>query len=89
MFSLSFVLSGFSDGNSTWLPVNPNYLEGVNVEEEEDDPISHLNIHRTLVGLRGTPAVQRGVTVFPDAELADEHSFVFFRSGINKLRHQM
>jgi glycosidase len=59
--------------------VNPNYLDGVNAADEEDDPASHLNIYRTLVDLRRTAAVQRGSTVFPDEELADDNTFVFFR----------
>lgn len=50
---------GFSpEGIETWLPVNPNYAEGINVAEQEDDPHSLLNFYRRLLWLRReTPAL--------------------------------
>lgn len=44
-----------------WLPVNPNYAEGVNVEDQEADPNSMLNFYRRLIHLRNaTPALVAG-----------------------------
>lgn len=40
--------AGFSTADKTWLPVNPNYVT-VNVESERDDPLSSLNIFKTLI----------------------------------------
>ena len=53
---------GFSPaGITTWLPVNPNYKEGINVAEQENDTDSHLNFYRELIALRkSTPALQTG-----------------------------
>jgi len=44
-----------------WLPVNPNYADGVNVAEQEDDPDSMLNFYRHMIALRNaTPALVAG-----------------------------
>ncbi len=44
-----------------WLPVNPNYAEGVNVEEQDADPASLLNFYRRMLKLRKeTPALMEG-----------------------------
>lgn len=53
---------GFCPANVTpWLPVNPNYAEGVNVEEQEADPASLLNFYRRMLKLRNeTPALMAG-----------------------------
>jgi alpha-glucosidase len=45
--------AGFSNADSTWLPVEPNYTT-VNVETEEKDPNSLLNWHLSLIALRRT-----------------------------------
>lgn len=54
--------AGFSaDEVETWLPVNPNYLEGVNVAAQEDDPTSLLTYYRRLLAMRrATPALVAG-----------------------------
>jgi len=45
--------AGFSPpGVKTWLPVNPNYANGVNVADQEDDPDSLLSFYRQLLRLR-------------------------------------
>jgi alpha-glucosidase len=45
----------------TWLPVNPNYAEGINVADQEDDPDSLLNFYRRMLWLRReTPALMSG-----------------------------
>lgn len=53
---------GFSPaGVATWLPVNPNYAEGVNAAEQVGDPDSMLNFYRRLLRLRKeTPALVAG-----------------------------
>lgn len=54
--------AGFSPaGVETWLPVNPNYAEGINVAEQEHDPDSMLNYYRRLIRVRQrTPALCQG-----------------------------
>ena len=54
--------AGFSPpGVQTWLPVNPNYAEGVNVRDQDCDPTSLLNDYRRLLHLRRKlPALQSG-----------------------------
>jgi alpha-glucosidase len=53
---------GFSPaGVETWLPVNPNYAEGVNVTDQESDPDSLLNFYRRMLHMRReTPALFAG-----------------------------
>jgi len=44
-----------------WLPVNPNYAEGVNVQEQEEQPDSLLNFYRKMLRVRKeTPALVEG-----------------------------
>ncbi len=44
---------GFSpEGTTTWLPVNPNYAQGVNVADQEKDPGSLLNFYRDALRVR-------------------------------------
>ncbi len=51
---------GFTAGDSTWLPVNPNYKE-INVAKEEDDSTSILNFYRSLTEFRSKqPALLYG-----------------------------
>ena len=54
--------AGFSPENTvTWLPVNPNYLNGVNVANQDFVPGSLLNDYRTLIKLRSeNPALVVG-----------------------------
>ncbi len=48
-------------GIEPWLPVNPNYADGVNVADQEDDPASMLNYYRRLIRVRrSTPALVLG-----------------------------
>lgn len=45
--------AGFSPIDvSTWLPVNPNYKEGINVKEQERSPYSLLNYYKHLLQVR-------------------------------------
>lgn len=54
--------AGFSPaGVQTWLPVNPNYAQGVNVADQQADPNSLLNFYRRMLRLRKrTPALVAG-----------------------------
>lgn len=54
--------AGFCPSKVTpWLPVNPNYSEGINVKEQVDDPLSIINFYRKLIHLRkNTPALVSG-----------------------------
>ncbi len=54
--------AGFSPpGVTTWLPVNPNYAQGVNVADQDSDPHSLLNFYRCLIAARqATPALLAG-----------------------------
>jgi len=45
--------SGFSNSSKPWLPVNTNYLRGVNVQAQSDDGIdSHLSVYKQASQLR-------------------------------------
>ncbi|XP_068082069.1 maltase 1-like [Anabrus simplex] len=50
--------AGFSDANSTWLPINENY-KTVNVEAQLNGP-SHLSVYKALVKARKSPAIMYG-----------------------------
>ena len=53
---------GFSPSAvDTWLPLNPDYAQGVNVAEQHHDPNSMLNFYRRLIqARRSTPALLTG-----------------------------
>ncbi|MDW8395994.1 MAG: alpha-glucosidase, partial [Anaerolineae bacterium] len=64
-------------GVQPWLPVNPNYAEGINVADQEHDPNSMLNLYRRAIAVRQrTPALVRG-EYEPLGD--DEHVLVFLR----------
>jgi alpha-glucosidase len=45
--------AGFSlEGVTTWLPVNPNYLQGVNVDDQQSNPDSMLSFYKHMLRLR-------------------------------------
>jgi len=54
--------AGFSPaGVQPWLPVNPNYTQGVNVADQMDDPDSLLSFYRRMLRMRKqTPALIAG-----------------------------
>jgi len=51
--------AGFSDGDSTWLPLNPNY-ETLNVATELDSTESHIKVYKEVSALRKTDAWKYG-----------------------------
>lgn len=54
--------AGFCPANITpWLPVNPNYTEGINVRDQQSDPLSLLSFYKRMLRLRkSTPALIEG-----------------------------
>lgn len=54
--------AGFSPADvQTWLPVNPNYAQGINVRDQEHNPVSLLNYYKLLLKVRKqTPALIEG-----------------------------
>jgi alpha-glucosidase len=54
--------SGFCPAQAIpWLPVNPNYAGGINVQDQEKDPASLLTFYRRLLRARkATPALVEG-----------------------------
>jgi alpha-glucosidase len=65
---------GFSPpGIETWLPINPNYAKGVNVEDQEADPVSLLTFYKRMLSLRkNSPALIAG-EYFPLNEDAPDY----------------
>ncbi|BCA86206.1 alpha-amylase [Enterococcus saigonensis] len=54
--------AGFTQGETTWLKVNPNYSK-INVEIEDSDSESVLNHYRRLIALRRDP-IYRDVVIY-------------------------
>ena len=54
--------AGFSPANvETWLPVHPNYKTGINVRDQQHNPISLLNYYKHLLQVRkASPALITG-----------------------------
>lgn len=60
-------------GVTPWLPVNPNYAEGVNVADQQQDPGSLLNFYKRFLRVRRTtPALISG-NYTPLHEQADDY----------------
>jgi alpha-glucosidase len=71
---------GFSpDDVETWLPVNPNYKNGINVKDQQQNPDSLLNYYKHLLHVRkNTSALVEG-DYLPLHNDADEY-FAFIRN---------
>ncbi len=68
--------SGFSDGDSTWLPLAPDYDQN-NVEAQADDPKSFLTLYRRLGQLRITsPALRSGSMTIVDTASANVVGYI-------------
>src|SRR5262245_41975401 len=77
----SAVNAGFSpESVHTWLPINPNYAQGVNVTDQVNDPESMLNFYKQMLRLRRqTPALIDGDYI-PLHETSDDY-FAFLRKN--------
>lgn len=71
---------GFSDGDKTWLKVNPNFEE-INVEKEMAEDESVLHYYRKLIRLR-TEGPYKDVAIYGDFQpypAASDHVIAFTR----------
>ncbi|MGZ9222038.1 MAG: alpha-amylase family glycosyl hydrolase, partial [Anaerolineales bacterium] len=73
--------AGFSpESVSTWLPLNPNYAQGINVADQQNGRDSMLNFYRRMLRLRKqTPALIEG-DYTPLHETAKDY-FAFLRQS--------
>jgi alpha-glucosidase len=73
--------AGFSPANvQTWLPVNRNYAEGINVSQQRDEPNSILNFYRRMLAVRkSNPALIQGD--YRDVSDDSDKIFAFLRSS--------
>ncbi|MAT45714.1 MAG: glucohydrolase [Anaerolineaceae bacterium] len=78
--------AGFSpEGVETWLPVNKDYEQGVNVSDQKEDPTSMLNYFRELIQIRqANPALMDG-----DIELLEDKAPVFAFTRRSEDQHLM
>jgi alpha-glucosidase len=69
---------GFSPaGIETWLPVNPNYREGINVQDQQHNPSSLLNYYKQLLRVRKhSPALIEGEYIPVDTGAKDYFAFL-------------
>lgn len=68
-------MTGFTNGSTTWLPVNPNYSK-VNVARQTAAATSHLKVYKQLAQLRREDTLARGNISFP---VVSEDIFSFMR----------
>lgn len=70
--------AGFSPpGVETWLPVNPNYKTGINVRDQQHNPVSLLNYYKYLLQIRkASPALLGGEYVPLHTNAPDYFSFL-------------
>ena len=70
--------AGFSPaGVQTWLPINPNFASGINVEDQLRDPDSLLSFYKRMIRLRkGTPALIEGDYIPIDEQAQDYLAFL-------------
>jgi alpha-glucosidase len=73
--------AGFSlAGVKTWLPVNPNFKEGINVKDQQHNPNSLLNYYKHLLRVRKiAPALVEG-EYLPLQKTAQDY-FAFLRKS--------
>lgn len=69
---------GFSPPNvETWLPVNPNYRDGINVRDQQHNPSSLLNYYKYLLQVRkASPALIAGEYISLNNTARDYLAFV-------------
>lgn len=70
---------GFSSTDvQTWLPVNPNYAQGINVRDQDHNPASLLNYYKLLLGVRKHSPALMGGEYLPLNKTSKEY-FAFLR----------
>lgn len=76
--------AGFSpSGVNTWLPINPNYKDGINVYDQDKNPSSLLHYYKHLLRVRkNSSALQHG-EYLPLHTTAKEY-FAFLRRSENQ-----
>ncbi len=77
--------AGFSPANmETWLPVNPDYKNGINVRDQQHNPTSLLNYYRELLQVRRrSPALIEGEYLPLDKTAGDY--FAFLRKSVDQI----
>ena len=70
--------AGFSPANvKTWLPINLNYKNGLNVRDQQHNPISLLNYYKQLLQLRKSfPALIEGEYIPLDTTAKEYFAFL-------------
>jgi alpha-glucosidase len=70
--------AGFSPANvETWLPVHPNYKNGINVRDQQHNPASLLNYYKHLLQVRkSSPALIEGEYIPLNTTEKDYFSFL-------------
>jgi len=70
--------AGFSPADlATWLPVNPNYRDGINVRDQQHNPSSLLNYYKQLLQARkSSPALIEGEYISIDNTAKDYFAFL-------------
>ena len=73
--------AGFSPSNvATWLPVNPNYKNGINVRDQQHNPSSLLNYYKHLLQVRKNSSALVGGEYIPLNNTAKDY-FTFIRKS--------
>ncbi|MGZ9236053.1 MAG: glycoside hydrolase family 13 protein, partial [Anaerolineales bacterium] len=70
--------AGFSLANvETWLPIHPNYKNGINVRDQQHNPVSLLNYYKQLLQVRkSSPALLKGEYIPLDTAAKAYFSFL-------------
>jgi glycosidase len=73
--------AGFTTGNKSWLPINPNYKD-INVKSEMENPNSVFNFYKKLLAIRkGNNDLIYGD--YKDLSPDNKDVFAFTRTGKN------
>jgi alpha-glucosidase len=76
--------AGFSpSGVNTWLPVNPNYKDGINVHDQEKNPSSLLQYYKHLLRVRKNSSALKYGEYLPLLNTSKEY-FSFLRQSDNQ-----
>ncbi|XP_045120474.1 maltase A1-like [Portunus trituberculatus] len=69
-------MAGFTNGDNTWLPINPDYEE-INVALQKNATHSHLKFYQHVTKIRQEETFKKGEITFPTY---DDSTFSFIRS---------